>query len=390
MSYPRLQAMTLLAAIVGLLGCGGLNMSPALAAPPNLSLYSDGLVDAVVGTPITPDIPIGGSRPLIGGPVPLTPATYSISPALPQGLSLDSANGVISGTPLVASPATGYTVTASNSSGSVSTWLQITVHAEGAPYGLSYGSSQITGVTGTALAPDLAHLQGTAQVAFTVSPGLPLGLNLDPVSGTLSGTPTLVSPQAQYLVTASNSFGSTSCSLQVEVVAPSAPVFTQSASLALVAGTPALAFRLQITSLPAVQSFAVAPALPLGLVLDPGTGTLSGTPESPSPLTVYTVSATNAAGTAYLPLVLSVNPAGWPIIAGFTASPATLRYGQQATLSWYVPNTNQVNINGLTIDPDLYDGTFVVTPAPGSNSYRLTATNGLGTATAQIAVDSLP
>jgi hypothetical protein len=248
----------------------------------------------------------------------------------------------------------------------------------------------ITGIHGTALIPILATVQGTTTATFTVSPDLPFGLDLDPVSGTLSGTPAVITPLAQYQVTASNSYGSTSCAIQVEVVAPSAPVFTESVSLALVTGTPVLAYTLQLTSLPAVQTFSVSPSLPQGLALDPVSGTLSGTPVSTSPLTVYTVSATNAISTTLLPLALSVNPAGWPVIDAFTAKPATLHFGQDLTLSWYVPNAQQVNINGLTIDPAIYDSFIVVTPTLGTTSYTLIATNAQGSAQAQILVNVVP
>lgn len=45
-------------------------------------------------------------------------ATYSISPALPQGLVLDAATGAVTGTPAVSSARTLYTVTAANAGGS--------------------------------------------------------------------------------------------------------------------------------------------------------------------------------------------------------------------------------------------------------------------------------
>lgn len=48
----------------------------------------------------------------------LTKGKYHVSPALPAGLTLDSINGIISGIPFQHTPATNYTITASNSFGS--------------------------------------------------------------------------------------------------------------------------------------------------------------------------------------------------------------------------------------------------------------------------------
>jgi len=56
-------------------------------------------------------------------------SSYSVSPALPAGLALDPATGVISGTPTQLSVATNYTVTATNSTGSATFVLSIAVSA---------------------------------------------------------------------------------------------------------------------------------------------------------------------------------------------------------------------------------------------------------------------
>ncbi len=58
-----------------------------------------------------------------GGPV----VTYAISAALPAGLSLSTTTGVIAGTPTEPLPATNYTVTATNTGGTTTAVLTITV-----------------------------------------------------------------------------------------------------------------------------------------------------------------------------------------------------------------------------------------------------------------------
>ena len=71
-----------------------------------------------------------------------TVISYSISPGLPAGLSFDTVTGEISGTPTVISSTTTYTVTATNSGGSTTFDVVITVN-DIAPSLLSYNSPNV-------------------------------------------------------------------------------------------------------------------------------------------------------------------------------------------------------------------------------------------------------
>ena len=64
---------------------------------------------------------------LVNGPI----SSYSISPALPSGLSFDTLTGIVSGVATMVSPATDYTVTASNGSGSSTAVVNIEVMCMG-------------------------------------------------------------------------------------------------------------------------------------------------------------------------------------------------------------------------------------------------------------------
>jgi len=90
---------------------------------------------------------------------------YTISPLPPAGLSLSTRTGVISGTPTTASPATNYTVTATNSSGSSMATVNIKV-LQGSNKSLSHLTLS-HGVLSPAFAT--ATTSYTASVAGTIS-----------------------------------------------------------------------------------------------------------------------------------------------------------------------------------------------------------------------------
>ncbi len=117
--------------------------------------------------------------------------SYSIAPALPNGLSFDTATGVISGTPSVISATATYTVTAFNSGGSTSFAIDITIN-DIAPNTLSYPTPNVFTI-GTAISSLNPTISGGAVTSYSISPALPNGLSFNTATGVI-WTPTSISP----------------------------------------------------------------------------------------------------------------------------------------------------------------------------------------------------
>ena len=95
--------------------------APTPAAPSNLS-YMPATVSGTVGTAIS------SLTPTVTGTVD----TYSVSPTLPSGLSINASSGVISGTPTAIAASATYTVTAANVGGNTTATVTVVV-AKGTP-----------------------------------------------------------------------------------------------------------------------------------------------------------------------------------------------------------------------------------------------------------------
>ena len=146
---------------------------------------------------------------------------FSVSPALPTGLSLSPTNGTISGTPSAVAAAATYTVTANVSSGgTTSATLSIAVN-DIPPSNVAYPASSFTFSVGVASSTLTPHSAGGAVVAWTINPALPAGLNFNTTNGSISGTPTATSAATQYTVTAQNSGGPGTVAVTIAVDATS-------------------------------------------------------------------------------------------------------------------------------------------------------------------------
>jgi len=377
-----LFVLGLLALIIA--GCGGGgggandSASPQIAppqnAPSNLSYPSPVVLTVNVQTPTL--------LPTVTGNV----TTYSISPALPAGLSLSASTGSITGTPVAESAATSYVVTAQNAAGSTTFTLSIAVLIP-APSALSYPNPQSypIGTAISALSPSVTGLV----TKYAVAPALPAGLALDAVTGQITGTPTTATALASYVITASNGSGSTSFSLTVSILIPPPSALSYASPQIWISGTPIAPISPSVIG--TVTQYSVMPALPPGLMLDPATGQISGTPTAAVALSNYVVTATNSSGATSFSLTITVlvpPPSGlsYPSPQTFTAGTAITLLSPTVTgiVTYY--SSQPALPAGLSLDPVSGLITGTPTAATPAANYVITAGNSTGSTTFSLAI----
>lgn len=155
-------------------GGGGSSSGPSTPAPTGLSYAAPPTL--VAGTAMA------ALAPHVTGSV----ISYAVQPALPAGLTLDPAVGVISGTPTGGVAAATYTVTATNATGSTTFNVTLTVAAVTVIAG---GNLARTVVAGTSIYADVRIMPVGAPFAGTLyaSASDPTGVFSTPIGVTANG-----------------------------------------------------------------------------------------------------------------------------------------------------------------------------------------------------------
>ena len=290
------------------------------------------------------------------------PISYNAA-GLPDGLSLDSASGIVSGTP--ATPgAFKVKVSANNATGSGSdSDLVVTLAAAaGAPAITSAVTA--TGAVGAALNYQAAASGGVT--AWSAS-NLPAGVDIDTATGLITGTPA-VDGIFNATLTARNAIGlSSPFALRVTVTPSAATSAVTSATTASV--SPGGSFTYQIAAGNTPVSYN-ADGLPAGLTLNATTGVISGTVTTAGTY-VISVSANNAAGTGPV-TTFTLTVAGDTVVASSAliniSTRANVGTGAKVLISGFVitgtdpkpvliravgPTLSAFGLTGLLADPVL-------------------------------------
>ena len=184
--------------------------------PPALTPNTQSIT-AVVGTPIS-------------ATATLVPANFSTTPVftatLPDGLSVNSSTGVISGTPTTATPSATYTVTATAGAQTATSAVTIVVTAASTP-ALTPTTQSITAVVGTPISATATLVPANFSTTPVFTATLPDGLSVNSSTGVISGTPTTATPSATYTVTATA--GAQTATSAVTIVVNAAGVVAQGA-----------------------------------------------------------------------------------------------------------------------------------------------------------------
>jgi hypothetical protein len=253
-----------------------------VAAPGSPIINSAAVASVIVGTPFNYNITASGS-----------PTGFRAT-NLPPGLTF--ANGIISGTPTIVGTYN-LQLAATNASGVGYGNLALTVQL---PLPVITSSANADSLVNTAFNYPIQAANLPTSFGAT---GLPSGLTLNSLSGALTSTNTS-GGTFNVTITASNSTGTTTNSLTINIYnsAPPIPVVT---SALTATGSLSASFNYQITTTNYPTSFFVI-GLPMGLSFDPASGRIFGIPSVTGNFSV-TLRALNNGGTGSANLTLTIN-----------------------------------------------------------------------------------
>ncbi|WP_408539148.1 inverse autotransporter beta domain-containing protein [Salmonella enterica] len=309
--------------------------------------------------------------------------TYSISPSLPAGLVLDSATGVISGTPAAASVVTTYTMTVRDGSSGAE---NSTTFSLGIAPALAVTQSLYSKVLSMNSNVNLTAINVTGGVSpvVSISPSLPQGLNLNASTGEITGIPTVETGATTYTISVTDQNASPVKRLTLSLTVAPGPVLTVNVQDKMATARASLIYTpvSSVSPVGGALTYSVSPTLPAGLGLNSTNGIISGTPAAASVVTTYTMTVRDGSSGAENSTTFSLG------IAPALAVTQSL-YSKVLSMNSNV-NLTAINVTGgvspvVSISPSLPQGlnlnastgeiTGIPTVETGATTYTISVTD---------------
>ena len=258
--------------------------SPVQSVQHSLSL-------TINSTPVSPTItttslPNGAVGQAYNQPVQATGGTGAltwslVAGTLPQNLNLNPSTGAISGTPTAAGPSS-FTVQVADTAGHAATQALSILITPSTPPNITTQSPLPDGTVGLPYSEPLQATGGTGTLVWSLFGGsLPANLALSQ-AGTISGTPTN-SGTSNFTVKVIDALSQSATQLlSITISAVPSPLTITTNSLPDGRRNQPYATTLKASGGATPYTWSVTPALPVGLVLAPATGVISGTPTATS------------------------------------------------------------------------------------------------------------
>jgi hypothetical protein len=279
-------------------------------------------------------------------------ASATLEPGFGTPGTIDPGGGVF---PVVVTEPTTFVLTVTNPSGTVTDQVEVTPRPP---------SAQLTASSYHVSGGDDVELNAVIQGAdtATLEPGFG---EIDPTGGVFTAT---ILETTTFVVTATNSAGTTTAQTTVQAYPPRIVSFSTNRSQILVEETANLSWEVTGATLITIE--------PVGYTTTAATGMLVVDPDV---TTVYTLTASNPAGSVSEQIGIEVLPF---VIVDFSADQQIIEAGESVTLAWEVVGDANVTLDD---EPVPAVGTTVVRPT-ATTTYRLQATNGSLTQTRSVVV----
>jgi pro-kumamolisin-like protein/MBG domain-containing protein/Big-like domain-containing protein/putative Ig domain-containing protein len=234
-----------------------------------------------------------------GGTVPYT--WQLIAGRLPLGLTLNSATGLISGTPTTAESGSILTFQLTDSSNSPQkATASFNIVISTTPTSLQITTSSLNnGVVGVPYSQTLSAIGGTGPYTWHLISGtLPALLTLNVSTGVIAGTPTVAiaaTPLTIKVTDSSTPAQSATATFALTITTQTTTPLTITTT-ALNYGVAGTAYSQTLAATGGAGPYTwqlTAGRLPSGLTLNPATGLISGTPTSPVPGSILTFQVTD-------------------------------------------------------------------------------------------------